>query len=78
MVEPSCAGLVASSPPDPVQVVGLGLQVSGGEGEQAFDLGDGQCDHSPKRVRRQLDIRTAVDRAALVLISVSPSDFILP
>jgi hypothetical protein len=46
VVEPSGAGLVASSPPDPVQVVGFGLESAGGEGEQAFDLGDGQGDQA--------------------------------
>jgi hypothetical protein len=42
VVEPFGAGLVASSPPGPVQVVGRGLHFAGGEDEQAFDLGDGQ------------------------------------
>ena len=46
MVEPAGAGLVASAPPDPVQVVGFGLQAAGDQQEQAFDLGDGQGDQT--------------------------------
>jgi hypothetical protein len=46
VVEPSRAGLVASSPPDPVQVMGFGLGMACDEVEQAFDLGDGQGDQA--------------------------------
>ncbi|MBP2328174.1 hypothetical protein JOF56_008559 [Kibdelosporangium banguiense] len=46
MVEPAGAGLVASSPPDPVQVVGFGLLAAGDQEEQGFDLGDGERDET--------------------------------
>src|SRR4051794_22188596 len=45
-MEPPCAGLMASAPPDPVQEMGFGLEVSGDQAEQSFDLGDGQSDQA--------------------------------
>jgi hypothetical protein len=41
VVEPICLDPVASSPPGPVEVVGLGLGAAGRpKGEEAFDFGD--------------------------------------
>ena len=45
-MEPAGAGLVAPSPPDPVQVKGFRLKASGSQAEQSFDLGDGQGDQT--------------------------------
>jgi hypothetical protein len=46
VVEPSCAGLVATSPPDAVQVMAEGLESAGGQSEQSFDFGGSQCDQA--------------------------------
>ena len=46
VVEPSCADLVLSSPPVPVQVMGLVVDPVAGEDGQSFDLGHGQRDES--------------------------------
>jgi len=45
-MEPFRARLMASAPPDPVQAMDFGLETSGDQAEQSFDLGDGQGDQA--------------------------------
>jgi hypothetical protein len=53
-MEPFRACLVTSSPPDPVQVMRLGVRTTGDEHEQPFDLRDRQRDQT--RILRWLVI----------------------
>ena len=70
LVEPAGAGLVTSSPPSPMQVMGFGQQSAGHQDEKSFNLGDGERGHHPGIVRKVIPVTIVLTGFSLNLTSI--------